>query len=203
MPKKLGLYICSGCFIGEAMATEKLSKTAAREIKPAVLRSSPVLCGKEAVAAIEADIAGGQVDGLVIAACSPRVKTDAFAFSGIVMERVNLREHVAWCHKPKDEDTQMLAEDYLRMGAVKAQKSEAPVPLSEGIENKVLVVGGGIAGITAALEAAIIDILDHPEKAAALGKAGYERVHSMFTWKTAALKVTEVYREAMRAHRPV
>ncbi|MBI5846288.1 MAG: glycosyltransferase family 4 protein [Deltaproteobacteria bacterium] len=55
----------------------------------------------------------------------------------------------------------------------------------------------------AALEAAIIDILDHPEKAAALGQAGFDRVHSMFTWKRAAEKVTDVYREAMRAHRPV
>ena len=44
------------------------------------------------------------------------------------MERVNLREHVTWCQEPGNEDTQMLAEDYLRMGIVKAEKSEIPEP---------------------------------------------------------------------------
>jgi quinone-modifying oxidoreductase subunit QmoB len=91
----------------------------------------------------------------VIAACSPRMKTDTFAFGqGVVPERVNLRELVAWCHKPHDEDTQMLAEDYLRMGIVKAQKTEPLEPLAEAISRKLLVVGGGITGITVALEAA-------------------------------------------------
>jgi quinone-modifying oxidoreductase subunit QmoB len=72
----------------------------------------------------------------------------------MVFDRVNLREHVAWCHKPKDEDTQMLAEDYLRMGIVKAQKSEPLEPVTEEVSKAILVVGGGVAGITAALESA-------------------------------------------------
>ncbi|MBI9076740.1 MAG: glycosyltransferase family 4 protein [Desulfatibacillum sp.] len=52
-----------------------------------------------------------------------------------------------------------------------------------------------------ALEHAIIDLLDNPEKAQALGKAGYERVHRLFTWKNAAEQTAEVYREAIRAYR--
>ncbi len=71
-----------------------------------------------------------------------------------MVERVNLREHVAWCHKPQDEDTQMLAEDYLRMGVARALKTEPPKPLADEISKAVLVVGGGVTGITAALEAA-------------------------------------------------
>ena len=104
---------------------------------------------------IRQDAAAGAANSLVIAACSPRVKTDAFAaIDGCATERVNLREQVIWCHKPKDEDTQMLAEDCLRMGITKAQKTEAIEPLSETISRKILVVGGGITGVTAALEAA-------------------------------------------------
>ena len=65
------------------------------------------------------DVARGAANAVVVAACSPRVKTDAFAVdNSVVPERVNLREQVAWCHKAKDEDTQMLAEDLLRMGIV-------------------------------------------------------------------------------------
>lgn len=155
MDKKLGVYICGGCGIGESVDTTKLAKTAASASKGAVCRVHPFLCGSEGVGMIREDLAAGTVTTPVIAACSPRMKTDVFAMhDGAVLERVNLREQVTWCHKPQDEDTQMLAEDCLRMGIVKAQKTEPLEPLAETISRKLLVVGGGITGITAALEAA-------------------------------------------------
>ncbi len=125
------------------------------ESKAAVCRTHAALCSAEGVAGIRADLDSGAVDRVVVAACSPRFKTEAFCFNhGTIVERVNLREHVAWCHKPGDEDTQMLAEDYLRMGIARALKTEAVQPLSNEISDTILVVGGGIAGTTAAVEAA-------------------------------------------------
>jgi quinone-modifying oxidoreductase subunit QmoB len=121
MNKKLGIYICEGCGIGQSVDTAKLAKAAASASKDAVCRVHPFLCGSEGVGMIRQDLAAGAVTTPVIAACSPRMKTDAFAMgNGAVPERVNLREQVTWCHKPQDEDTQMLAEDCLRMGIVKA-----------------------------------------------------------------------------------
>ena len=101
------------------------------------------------------------VNTVVVAACSPRVKSDIFSYdtSTTVLERVNLREHVIWTHPANDEDTQMLSEDYLRMGLAKAQKVSPPEPFQETIDKTILVVGGGISGLTSALGAA---------------KAGYE-----------------------------
>lgn len=155
MPKKLGVYICSGCSIGESLDVERLVKIAQEESKSAVCRAHPFLCGEEGLSLVGKDLVENGVDGVVIAACSPRMKTDAFCFDPkMVVDRVNLREHVVWSHAPKDEDSQMLAEDYLRMGMVKAQKMEPLDPLSEAISKTILVVGGGIAGITAAIEAA-------------------------------------------------
>ena len=155
MDKKLGIYICGGCGIGEVVDTPQIAKTVGDSAKGAVCRIHPHLCGSEGIGLIRQDLAAGAVTLPVIAACSPRMKTDIFALGDrIVPERVNLRELVAWCHKPQDEDTQMLAEDYLRMGIVKAQKTEPLEPLAETISRKLLVVGGGITGITAALEAA-------------------------------------------------
>ncbi len=156
MAKKLGVYICGGCSIGESVDTGKLEKVAIKESKAPVCRVHAFLCGREGVEMIRQDLAGdAALDGVVIAACSPRMKTEAFAFNPrLVLERVNLREHVAWCQPPKDEDTQMLAEDYLRMGIARAQKAEPPEPLSDLISKKLLVAGGGVTGLTAALEAA-------------------------------------------------
>ena len=155
MPKKLGCYVCSGCGIGPAVDTAKLAKLAERELRVPVCRVHPFLCGPEGLQLIHNDIQAGGVNAVVIAACSPRVKAEVFRFDPkMVFERVNLREHVAWCQEPQHEDTQMMAQDYLRMGIVKAQKAEPLEPVAETVSKRILVVGGGAAGLTAALEAA-------------------------------------------------
>jgi quinone-modifying oxidoreductase subunit QmoB len=81
---------------------------------------------------------------------------DTFNFENCIVDRVNLREQVAWCQKPGEEDTQMMAEDYLRMGMAKVEKMELPEPYEpeEEFSKDILVVGGGLAGMTAALEGA-------------------------------------------------
>jgi quinone-modifying oxidoreductase, subunit QmoB len=155
MDKRLGVYICSGCSIGESMDVNQLAKVAESEYKVPLCRTHPFLCGEEGLALVREDLKQGTVEAAVIAACSPRAKTAEFAFGPrVVLDRVNLREQVAWCHKPNDEDTQMLAEDLLRMGIVRAQKMEPLEPVSDAISRAILVVGGGITGISAALEAA-------------------------------------------------
>jgi len=150
MAKKVGTYLCSGCGIGECVDLEKLAASAAKTGGP--VRRSAAFCLEDAQL-IRADVQAG-VDGVVIAACSGRVNTDVFRFPGAFVERVNLREQVAWSHTPRHEETHALAEDYLQMGIVRAQKAAPPSPYTEANERTVLVVGGGAAGIAAALSAA-------------------------------------------------
>ncbi len=154
MEKVLGVYICTGCGIGEALDVEKL-KEAADYYKPKVLKTHEFLCSQEGVQIIKDDITGEGVNYIVIAACSMRVNTDVFDFDPLkyVVERVNLREHVVWTQPPNDEKTQWMAEDYIRMGITRAQNAEPPVPKTAELEKTILVVGGGVAGLSAALEA--------------------------------------------------
>ena len=73
----------------------------------------------------------------------------------VLMDRVNVREQVAWVLPANDEDTQMMAEDNMRMGLVKLNKSTPPEPYqAENLSKTVLVVGGGFAGMNAAVGAA-------------------------------------------------
>jgi quinone-modifying oxidoreductase subunit QmoB len=154
LDKKLGVYICSGCGIGESLDPEKLAGVATKEYKIEICKNHAFMCGEEGAALIRKDIEEG-VNTVVIAGCSPRVNFEVFSFGpSVVLERVNLREHVVWCHPARDEDTQMLAEDYLRMGIARAQKVSPAEPYTETIDKHILVVGGGITGMTAALEAA-------------------------------------------------
>lgn len=157
MAKKIGAYICSGCGIGDSLDLAALEKVAKKECKAPICKTHEFLCGEEGVALIKADIESEGVNALLIAACSPRVNTEIFDFGpDMLVERANLREQVVWSHEPNDEDTQMLAEDNLRMAGIRANAAELPTPyLGENLSKTVLVIGGGLAGMTAALESAV------------------------------------------------
>src|SRR5215471_9888635 len=153
MARKTGVYVCRGCGIGEAVDTDKLVALATAANPGGPVRTSPAFCLEDA-RLIGADVEQEGVDGVVVAACSLRVNTDAFRFPAAFVERVNLREQVVWSHAAGHEETQSLAEDYVRMGLVRAQKSAPPRPYTESNERTVLVVGGGAAGLHAAISAA-------------------------------------------------
>jgi len=156
MEKKYGVYLCKGCGIGEAVDIEKLKKRAALKGKIAaeLIKEHQVLCGPEGLELINNDLKEG-VNTLIIGACSPRAKTDEFKFPGTITERVNLREFVAWTAEPMSADAQSLADDYIVMGIIKAQKGDLPEPtILPDLSSTILVVGGGPAGLSAALESA-------------------------------------------------
>ena len=156
MEKKIAVYICSGCGIGDALDIEKLGAVATDESSVPICKNHPNLCSAEGAALIKNDIDNEGVNTIVIAACSHRVMYDVFNFENCIVDRVNIREQVAWCQKPGDEDTQMMAEDYMRMALAKVNAMELPEPFKpeEEISRDVLVVGGGVTGMTSAIEAA-------------------------------------------------
>ncbi|RLB34062.1 MAG: heterodisulfide reductase subunit A [Deltaproteobacteria bacterium] len=155
MEKKIAVYVCAGCGIGDAIDIEQLSKIATEENKVPICKTHQNLCSQEGLKQIQDDIANEAANTIVIAACSHRVMYDVFKFENCIVERVNLREQVAWSQKPGEEDTQMMAEDYLRMSLAKVGTMELPEPFQpEGeISRDILVVGGGLAGLASAVEA--------------------------------------------------
>lgn len=171
MTKKQAVYFCTGCGIGEALDIQALVKVATGEFKIQDVKEHPFLCSPEGVDLIKKDIEAG-VNTVTIAACSERVCYGVFDFGpSVIVERITLRERVAWVQEPGDEDTNMMAEDYVRMGLTHAKAAELPEPfVVENPSKTILVVGGGLTGMTAALEGAKAgyDVV-LVEKGAALG----------------------------------
>ncbi len=173
MSKKYGVYICTGCGIGESLDMEGLVEVIDEE--GIYSKTHECFCGKEGLALIKQDIEDGKVNTMAIAACSRRVNYDIFKFDGCIVDRINLREQVVWSHprsefpalteeEKEDEENfdrvQMMGEDYIRMGMARIQKIEIPEAFKlESLSKKILVLGGGVTGMSAALDAA---------------KAGYE-----------------------------
>lgn len=153
--KRIGVYICTGCGIGESLDTEALCDIV-KKGNTMFCNKHPVLCSEDGLASINKDITGNELNCIVIAACSPRVHTEKFNFHpSVIVERVNIREQVVMCHPPDNEDTQMLAEDSIRMGIAKAQNISIQEPyIGDQLSSDILIVGGGITGITSAIEGA-------------------------------------------------
>jgi quinone-modifying oxidoreductase, subunit QmoB len=168
MSKKYGVYICEGCGIGEALDIDALKGVAEEKALPT--QTHPFLCSKEGAELIQKDIAENDTNTLVIAACSRRVNFDVFRFDGCIVDRVDLREQTVWSH-PRSEfpaltedqvddgehydSVQLLAQDYLKMGMVRVEKVDLPEPYElDTMSRKILVLGGGITGMTAALDCA-------------------------------------------------
>jgi len=162
MDKKYSAYICTGCGIGEALDIEALSKIASNEMAMDC-KEHACLCGADGRAFIEKDMNENGVNTIVVCACSPRVMQNELTFGDDkITVRVNLREQVIWSAGTPDEGKedshkewlQETASDYVRMGCTRAKKTELPEAFQlETMNKEILVMGGGIAGLTAALEA--------------------------------------------------
>jgi quinone-modifying oxidoreductase subunit QmoB len=191
---KAAILICQGCDIASSLDLGALEKIAGK--CEGVIRacSMACLCDEAGAKAIDETLALG-AEALVIAACATRFHTRSFAREGCHTERVNLRELVVYSHEPKHEDTQMLAEDMVRMGAARAVQVDVPKPQPLPVECTVLVVGGGPSGLAAALGAARAGYqVVLVEKQAQLG--GWLR-----TWKR-TLPSRAPYRELEANHLP-
>ena len=177
--KKFAGYICTGCGIGERLDVAQLESIATRDGKMQSCKQHGLLCSSEGVQIIREDIAEGATH-IMIAACSRRAKVEAFNFTDVAMSRANLREGVIWIRPDTDENretTQEMADDYVRMACAEVKFMTRPNPSGEQDLNKnILVVGGGITGMSAALETASAGYSVHiVEKSGALGghAAGY------------------------------
>jgi len=122
------------------------------------------VCTSEGLAAIERAIADGQLNRVVIAGCSSRLYTAEFeglmARAGLdprLMERANLREQCAYVHNDSDAATAK-AQGLVAMAVAKLAEMRDLEALdakaSQPVQRRVLVIGGGLAGMTAALELA-------------------------------------------------
>lgn len=155
--KKIGVYICTGFGISDAIDTKKLLEEMKGEENVVLAKLDKDLCTQTGADRIKNDIEKEGLDAVVIGGSSPRYHTDLFYWEGVFVERVSLRELVAWTQQPNDEQTQALASDYMKMGLAKARLAEVPKPLVLDINDTILVVGGGFTGMTAAIAAAEAD----------------------------------------------
>ena len=158
---RIGVFVCHcGTNIAQTVDVERLAKESLGF--PGVVFSSTYkyLCSEPGQQMIRTAIEENDLDRIVIASCTPRMHEVTFRkmllgtkVNPYMLEIANIREQCSWVHTDKDLAT-IKALDLVRMAAAKAERNEPLFPSSIGIVKKALVIGGGIAGIQAALDIA-------------------------------------------------
>ncbi len=160
MPR-IGVFICHcGENIGATVDAAAVAKAAAE--LPGVVHAVDYkyMCSDPGQNLIKEAIREKRLTGVVVGACSPRMHEPTFrracAEAGLnpfLCEMANLREHCSWVHEKLPETTEK-AIDLVRVMVEKVKRNRPLLPINVPITKTALVLGGGIAGIQAALDIA-------------------------------------------------
>ncbi len=155
---RTGVYICHcGKNIAGAVDVKSVAEYAGKLPDVAVSRNYEYMCSDPGQELIEKDIKELNLNRIVVASCSPLLHEDTFrkatskgGLNPFCFQMVNIREHVAWVHENPEEATEK-AKDLIRAAVARVAHHRSLEKKRVPINPAVLVVGGGIAGIQAAL----------------------------------------------------
>jgi len=158
---RIGVYICyCGSNIAGTVDVEAVAEYARGLEGVAVARTNKYTCSDPGQEAIRHDIHELDLDRVVVGACSPRMHELTFrgtlqkaGLNPYFLEIANLREHCSWVHSDMPTATQK-AKDLVRAAVNRVHLHEPLFPRQVPVTRAALVVGGGIAGIQAALDIA-------------------------------------------------
>jgi heterodisulfide reductase subunit A len=159
---RIGVYVCRcGLNIAQTVDCDQVARNAAALDGVALSKVVTYACSEPGQAEITADIQEQGLDRVVVASCSPRLHEATFrrmltqaGLNPYLLEMANLREQCAWVHMHQHGQATAKAADLVAMAVARARLlaplTEETIPLTK----RALVIGGGVAGIQAALDLA-------------------------------------------------
>lgn len=158
---RIGVFICH-CGTNIAATVDSAGVAKLAEDLPEVVFTQDMMysCSEPGQEGIINAVKTHALDGVVVAACSPRMHELTFrraveraGINRYMFEMANIREHVSWIGKDKEANTYK-AFDLVRMAVEKLRRNRPLTPKTFSATKRVLVVGGGVAGIQTALDCA-------------------------------------------------
>ncbi len=156
---RIGVFVCHcGTNIGGVLDVPSLAEYA--KTLPNVTYSADNLytCSEVGLTEIKDNIKEHKLNRVIVASCSPRTHEPLFraicqeaGLNPYLFEMVNIRDQDSWVHMKEPEKGTTKAKDLIRMSVHKAALLEPLEKIKVSITPSAIVIGGGIAGITAAL----------------------------------------------------
>ena len=158
---RIGVYICScGTNIAKMIDVEAVAELVSTLENVALVKSYKYMCSNPGQEMIVQDIIENHLNRIVVAACSPNMHERTFraalrsaGLNQYLFEMANIREQCSWVHEDRNEATSK-AIDLVQAAIKRVELHEELESMSVDMNPNVLVIGGGIAGLTAALEVA-------------------------------------------------
>jgi heterodisulfide reductase subunit A len=159
--ERIGVFVCHcGSNIAGTVDCKAVTEYAQGLEGVVISRDSVYTCSEPGQNQIVEDIKKYNLTKVVVASCSPKMHEKTFrktlenaGINPYNLEMVNLREQCSWVHKDKTEGTKK-AKDLVKGGVLRAARLESLFPKEMTMSKEVLVIGGGIAGISASLQLA-------------------------------------------------
>ena len=156
---KIGVFICHcGSNIAGYLDMEALADFAETLPQVTYVQRNLYTCSESGINEIKAGIEEQNLNRVVVASCTPRTHEPLFRSScseaGLnpyLFEMVNIRDQCSWVHMQEQDGATTKAKDLIRMGVAKAALLTPQQPIISEVQTRALVIGGGMAGMTAAL----------------------------------------------------
>ncbi len=160
--KKLGVFICHcGVNIAGTVDVKSVADKIGRVKGVAHSTDYIYMCSEPGQQLIREAIREKSLEGVVVACCSPNMHENTFrkavksvGMNPYLCEIANIREQCSWVHQKEKEKATEKAEQIILGTLEKVKSNETLEAISVPIHRNVLVIGGGIAGMTAALDLA-------------------------------------------------
>jgi heterodisulfide reductase subunit A len=161
-PPRVGVFVCHcGVNIGSVIDVPEV-KDYAKKLPGVVYAAENMFtCSQDTQQLIRDVIRDQGLNRIVVAACSPRTHESLFqetmseaGLNRYLLEFTNIRDHAAWVHKETPRQATQKAKDLVRMAVSKVCLSSPIEPLRLEIVHSAMVIGGGISGMSAALNLA-------------------------------------------------
>ena len=159
MDRRIGVYVCRcGTNIAATVNVKEVAEFAASLRGVVVAREYMFMCSDPGQELIKKDIKEYNLNRVVVASCSPLLHERTFrrvcgsaGLNPYLFEMANIREHCSWVHK---EGATEKAKQLVQAAVMRVYYHEPLEPMEVGFNPNTLIVGGGIAGIQAALDIA-------------------------------------------------
>jgi heterodisulfide reductase subunit A len=160
--KKLGVFICHcGVNIAGTVDVKSVAEKMGKVEDVAFSTDYIYMCSEPGQQIIREAIREKGLEGAVIACCSPSMHENTFrkavssqGMNPYLCEIANIREQCSWVHQKEKEEATRKAAEIISATLEKIRMNESLEAIAMDINHKVLVIGGGIAGLTASLDLA-------------------------------------------------
>ncbi|MFZ5916915.1 MAG: CoB--CoM heterodisulfide reductase iron-sulfur subunit A family protein [Chloroflexota bacterium] len=159
---RIGVFVCH-CGSNIAGHVDVAAVAGYARTLPGVVfvKENMYTCSDAGLTEIKAAIAGQRLDRVVVAACTPRTHEPLFqatcreaGLNPYLFEFVNVRDQCSWVHMQERQAATCKAQDLVRMGVAKARLLQPLEEQEVPVEPAVVIIGGGMIGMTAALNLA-------------------------------------------------